>query len=314
MVTAPERVSLGGGVTQVDTGYLFPGFTAMYLVIDSGRAAFFDAGTGASLPFAQRALEAFSLDAGAVDLVIVSHAHLDHCAGAGHFARAFPAARIVAHRRCAVYLAAPARLIGGARELYGARFDDLYGEVLPVDEERILTVGEGDRLALGARELEVLDTPGHAFDQISVVDRAADCCFCGDAFGIRMPAVLGVREVMRVPSAPTQFAPETWRATAVRFAGLGVARLMVAHSGEVAGELGARARELCEELHAFEGYAREAARSQAGQQLLAKRIRDRWQEQLWPDGKEDVGTILDIDLLIAVAGLQLWMRKHMDGS
>ena len=303
-------LELGGGVIEIDTDYIRPSFASVYAIIDDGQVALFDTGHGFAQPLITAALAARGLSAQAVRLIIISHPHLDHCGGAGHCARAFPAAQLIAHQRAVPLLIEPSKLISGARLIYGDRFDTLYGEVLPIAADRIKALGEGATLSLGSRQLQILDTPGHTFHHIAVVDRKADCCLAGDAFGLRTPATLTKIEVMRLASAPTQFDPESWRTTIRRLAGLAVSRILITHSGVVDGDLGARARELEAELDAFVGFAHEAQHEAQPNDAIRALIAARWARLL--KLPELSGEAWSTDIALSAAGIELWMRKHMD--
>ena len=80
----PEWLTtLPGGVHAIDTGFQRDHFDAAYLVVDDGRAAFIDTGTGLALPRLLAALDVAGLAPSAVDWVIPTHVHLDHAGGVG---------------------------------------------------------------------------------------------------------------------------------------------------------------------------------------------------------------------------------------
>src|SRR5690606_41779746 len=89
-------MSARDGIVTIDTGYVRPAFCAAYLVVEEGRAAFIDTGTGQSVPRLLAALAAHGLQPADVDWVIASHVHLDHAGGAG------PLMRELAHATVAV--------------------------------------------------------------------------------------------------------------------------------------------------------------------------------------------------------------------
>jgi len=78
---------LGHGIYAVDTGFQRPNFDAAYLMVDDGRAAFIDTGTGHAVPRLLASLQALSLSPAQVDWVIPTHVHLDHAGGAGSLGR-----------------------------------------------------------------------------------------------------------------------------------------------------------------------------------------------------------------------------------
>lgn len=116
--------------------------------------------------------------------VVVTHIHLDHSGGAGHIAELFPAATIWVHDIGARHIVDPSRLMVSARRLFGDALDTMYGEALPVAEERVKSMDEGDVIDLGDRELRVLYTPGHARHEVTLFEPDARAAFIGDSAGL----------------------------------------------------------------------------------------------------------------------------------
>ena len=54
-----------------------------------------------------------------VGTLAVTHIHLDHAGGAGHFAARFPGARVAVHAKGAPHLVDPTRLLASATRIYG---------------------------------------------------------------------------------------------------------------------------------------------------------------------------------------------------
>ena len=141
---------------------------AVHLIVERGRAAFVDCGTSYTAPHLLAALQSLGIAPDQVDYVFLTHAHLDHAGGAGQLLRALPNARAVLHPRAAPHLMAPEILIEGSIAVYGEEtYRRLYGEVLPVPQERVVITEDGMRLALAGRNFEFLHTPGHALHHLS---------------------------------------------------------------------------------------------------------------------------------------------------
>lgn len=119
----------------------------------------------------------------------VTHIHLDHAGGAGHFAARFPSARVAVHRLGAPHLADPSRLMASAAQAYSGdpgRGD--YGPMEPIDPARLLVLDEGDRIPLGGgRQLEVMYTPGHARHHLVYFEAETGACLVGDEAGVCFP-------------------------------------------------------------------------------------------------------------------------------
>ncbi len=182
-----------------------PRFTACYLRIAGDECAFIEAHTVHALPRLLAALEANGKRAEDVRYVVVTHAHLDHAAGAGALVAACPNAKLVANARTVKHLTAPEKLVAGARAVYGEAFDDLYGELLPVPKERAIVVEDGGSIELGDAKLGFFDTFGHAFHHSIVDDPALDTVFTGDTFGLVYPALQGHGLFALASTSPTGF-------------------------------------------------------------------------------------------------------------
>ncbi|MGH8324870.1 MAG: MBL fold metallo-hydrolase, partial [Steroidobacteraceae bacterium] len=149
------------GITAVDVEYLQPGHAAAHIIQDAGRAALVDVGTNYSVPHLLAALEALGIARTAVDYIFLTHVHLDHAGGAGLLVRELPNARAMLHPRGAPHMIEPEKVIAGAKVVYGEeRFRKLYGDLVPIPAERVQVVQDGERCRLGARELELIHTPG----------------------------------------------------------------------------------------------------------------------------------------------------------
>lgn len=216
----PERYTehVGHGVHAVDTGFHRPRFDAAYLIVDHGRAAFVDTGTRFAVPRLLGALQAAGLTPEAVDWVIPTHVHLDHAGGVGALMQALPNAALLVHPRGARHMIDPSALYQGALAVYGqAEMDRAYGQLVGVDAARVQTSHDGQRIRLGERELELVDTPGHALHHHCIWDEVSRGWFTGDTFGLsyRETDVDG-RPWMLPTSTPVQFQPEALKASIQR--------------------------------------------------------------------------------------------------
>ena len=134
------------------------GFSAW--IETEGRHILFDTGqTGGMLENAKR----LGIDLKKADTLVLSHGHFDHTGCAGLF------------ESCSIHREDVSVLEEGfdrkAREHQVKRFAELFDVPLSKEEERYLIdvkkpeklsfLSGGDRLELGGRTLEVIETPGH---------------------------------------------------------------------------------------------------------------------------------------------------------
>src|SRR5690349_3353939 len=150
---------------------LLPQFTAVYLRVAGDECAFIETHTAHAQPKLLAALAERHLRPEQVRWIVVTHAHLDHAAGAGALMAACPNATLVAHPRAARHLIEPEKLIAGATAVYGeARFAELYGTIAPIPKQRVLALDDGATFSLGDATLRVHHTAGHANHHFVVAD------------------------------------------------------------------------------------------------------------------------------------------------
>ena len=203
--------------------------------------------------------------------LLLTHIHLDHAGASGSLVRRWPNLEVFVHELGAPHMAAPDRLIQSARRLYGGDMDRLWGEIVPVPEERLHVLRGGERLFAGS--FEVAYTPGHASHHVSYLHGAT--AYVGDTGGVRInPAALAIP-----PTPPPDLDVEAWHRSLARIAAWAPQRLAVTHFGasedvqaqlaEVGERLDAwaqRVREL--ELEQFVASVREEVGRSAGSELV----------------------------------------------
>jgi glyoxylase-like metal-dependent hydrolase (beta-lactamase superfamily II) len=302
------------GICAIDAEYLYSGHAAAHLIVDSGSAAFVDVGTNDSVPYLLAALDELGIARESVDYLLLTHVHLDHAGGAGRLMRELPAARAVLHPRGAPHMIDPSRLIAGSKVVYGeARFEKLYGELVPIPPERVRIAADGERLTLGKRTLELIHTPGHAMHHYAVVDAAHASIFSGDTFGISYPPLATPRGSFITPSTvPTQFDPEQHLASIDRMLSYRPESMYLMHFSRVTGVprlaelLKAQIRELAAIARRHAHAADRAAAIRADMLAL-------WIELARREGstldEAALGRALEGDLELNTQGLISWLDR-----
>ncbi len=302
------------GITAVDTDYVRPRLDASHLVVDHGRAAFVDTGTTLSVPNLLAALAARDIGREQVDWVLTTHVHLDHAGGAGELMRHLPNARCVVHPRGARHLVDPARLVAASIVVYGEqRYRELYGEIVPIAEERVLVPGDGERIMLGKRPLELIHTPGHALHHYCIVDLETRRIFPGDTFGISYREFdVDGREFIMPTTTPVHFDPGALKASVDRLLGYAPRAMYLTHYSEVR-DVERLAGDLKRGVDAFVALGR----SLAAAPQRAARMREAMFGTLcgWLDEHGYAGDtaerhrLLDDDVELNVQGLEVWLDR-----
>jgi glyoxylase-like metal-dependent hydrolase (beta-lactamase superfamily II) len=197
------------GIYAIDAEYLMPLFDAVHLIVHEGRAAFVDSGTAHSVPAMLAALDELGVKRDQVDWLLLTHVHLDHAGGAGQLMRELPNAKAVVHPRGAPHMVDPRKLIEASIAVYGRElYDQLYGELLPIEQARVVSSVEGQRFALGGREFEILHTPGHALHHQTFFDHGSQSVFTGDTLGLSYRVFDVDGRAFAIPTtSPSQFDP-----------------------------------------------------------------------------------------------------------
>ena len=124
-------------------------------------------------------------------------------------------------RTCSI----PEKLLSSAARIYGEMMDTLWGQFLPVPEEHLSVLQDGQVVTIGGVSLQAVETLGHA--EHHFVYLFDDVCFSGDIGGVR-PA--GER-ILRLPMPPPEFNLEKWRTSLQRMRDLKFKQIAPTHFG-----------------------------------------------------------------------------------
>ncbi|HEV8547851.1 MAG TPA: MBL fold metallo-hydrolase [Polyangiaceae bacterium] len=308
------HVTHAPGITTVDAEYYRPRFASVHVIEHDGRAAIVDTGANSSVPLVMGALEELGIAPAAVDLLFLTHVHLDHAGGAGLLLQQLPAARVIVHPRGAAHLVDPTRLEAATIAVYGAgAYQKLYGKLVPIPAERVQQTTDGERVRLGQQELSILHTPGHAMHHQVLFDPAAKAVFTGDTFGLSYRELDTAAGAFVVPTTtPTQFDPEQLLGSVRRIAELAPEAAYLTHFGRVTGVTHLAAR-LCERIERFVGLAREHAAGDSRHERIRSALRDYVVEQAAAHGIANAAATIDAvlaaDLELNAQGLVAWLER-----
>lgn len=216
----------------------------------------------------QRGLQPQDLQA-----LLVTHIHLDHAGDAGWWAQ--QGVPVVVHPLGAPHMVDPSKLIVSAGRIYGEHMERLWGEILPLPEDRLIVAPLNERLPLQGVDIIAWDSPGHARHHLAY--QVGKDLLTGDVAGVKLPS--HGTSFLSVPAPPPEFDREVWMASIDKLAALPVERLFLTHFGAHQNpqqhwkELRQRVDEVAEFVHKRLGMDREQ---------LIEAYRD-WQRPEFPD-------------------------------
>lgn len=216
---------MADGFELIDTKmHGFPGVTGAFVVAGT-KTALIETGPKNRVQTVLEGLSSTGVDR--LDVIAVTHIHLDHAGAAGTLAAHFPEAKVFVHEVGAPHLVDPSKLWSSASRIYGEQMEALWGGIDPIPEDRITVLNDGDKIDLGDRSLHAVETPGHAYHHHAYLDDHTGTVFTGDALGVRLSDV----GVVRPATPPPEFHLEKTIASIERIAGLEPTQLCLTHFG-----------------------------------------------------------------------------------
>lgn len=218
---------MADGFQVIDTKmHGFDGVTASFLVTGE-QVALLETGPKNRAETVIAALDEAGVES--LDWIVVTHIHLDHAGAAGTLAARYPDATVAVHEVGAPHLVDPAKLWSSASRIYGDEMERLWGGIDPIPENRIRVLNDGDKVDLGGRTLQAVETPGHAYHHHAYLDDSTGTVFTGDAVGVRLPDVRAIRPA----TPPPEFHLEKTIASIRKIESLNPTQLCPTHFGPV---------------------------------------------------------------------------------
>lgn len=199
------------------------GAIASYLIRHNDGAVLIESGPGSTLLALEAALAKEDLAPRNITHVLLTHIHLDHAGAAGWLSR--QGAEIYVHPKGAPHLLNPEKLIASATRIYGNRMNQLWGEFLPVEPDRLKIPNDAEEIVIGKLRFVALDTPGHAEHHYSYLFE--DVCFSGDVGGVRIPGY----PYLRAPMPPPELHFGRWHESVSRLRKEKFSRIAPTHFG-----------------------------------------------------------------------------------
>ena len=218
-------------IFTIDALYYQPELASIHIIKSGDRISLIDTGTQYSVPQVKSALDKLELDWSHIDYIILTHIHLDHAGGAGALMELCGNAVLVVHPKGARHMADPSKLVAGASAVYGEKeFKKLYGDIQPIDSDRIISPADGETIEWADRPLTFYDSPGHANHHHCILDHRTESVFTGDTVGICYRALRYDGRAFVMPTTtPVQFDPDALHASIDKIMGLNPKVLYLTH-------------------------------------------------------------------------------------
>ena len=195
-----RRVELPEGLHHLDLPQQqleFHHFIASWFFVDGlGRRILVDPGPANTIPMLVRHLSEIT---NGVDLVLLTHIHLDHAGGVAQLCEIYKGAKVLAAPAARKHLLNPAKLWEASLRTLD-KVAEIYGSPLPLSGGSLLDHDEIEGIT-------VMETPGHAVHHISFIIpfRGEKLFFVGEAAGLYLPAGCTPTLPYLRPTTPPKF-------------------------------------------------------------------------------------------------------------
>jgi glyoxylase-like metal-dependent hydrolase (beta-lactamase superfamily II) len=181
-----------------------------------------DTGPKSAIDSLKHALDKIGIKENDLNYILLTHIHMDHAGGVGELIKFFPKAQVICHPKGIKHLIDPKKLWGGSLKVLG-KVAELYGEIIPVPEDRI---SYQEEVANG--RIRVIDTSGHAPHHQSYLFNKY--LLIGEAAGVNIPLS---GKIYTRPATPPVFNYEISRSTIQKLLeeDLGAKKICFAHYG-----------------------------------------------------------------------------------
>lgn len=203
-----------------------PKLGSVYL-LNEEKKALVDSGPPSSANIVLDGIRKVGVSPEDINYIIVTHVHVDHAGGAGVLLKDMPQAQVVVHHKGARHLLKLAELMESTIKTVGTEIIAQWGEVVPVEPERVQVVHDNDVIQLSEEQvLNFIDAPGHAPHELCIYERRNGGLFTGEALGLYF-----ADEVLLPCHPPPSFDLEVCINTIQRLMTLNASRLYFAHFG-----------------------------------------------------------------------------------
>jgi glyoxylase-like metal-dependent hydrolase (beta-lactamase superfamily II) len=195
-------------VETIDLGFMgTEEIIASFLLMGEGSAAIVETGPTSCIDDLMRGLKDHGVTPEEVEQVFLTHIHLDHSGASGNLMELLPNAAFYVHEIGYPHLVDPSKLLKSATRLYGDRMEELWGEVRPVSEDRLVKLEGGEEIEAAGGVVRAHYTPGHAYHHLAFHEPGTGHLFAGDVAGVRLPG----QSYVKPPTPPPEVDIDAWK-------------------------------------------------------------------------------------------------------
>ncbi len=297
-----------------DANYIRNKFAAIHFINQNNKLLIVDTATNHSAKRFLNALHTMNIAPESVEWILLTHVHLDHAGGAGFLMRMCPNAQLAVHARGVRHMVNPEALWASVVSVYGKEeAEKQYGQLIPVDENRVVAVGEGEIISFQNRKLQIFDAPGHANHHIVIFDEESKSCFTGDAFGIAYPELTNEDgEFIFISSTPTQFEPVKFDITVKKIMEQKPQSCFLTHFSKII-NIEKNGYELLKQLDEYVTISQQSRTCDSQQDQIREKLFELLYKKLEKTNlsisRREFGNLLSLDLSLNAQGLEYWNNK-----
>jgi glyoxylase-like metal-dependent hydrolase (beta-lactamase superfamily II) len=198
--------------------------------------------------------------------------------------------------------------------VYGEeKFKEYYGEIIPIDANRVTEADDNFILDFDGRELRFIDTPGHARHHFCIWDKTTKTMFTGDTFGISYRDLDHQDDVYILPStSPVQFDPEALTKSINRIMDFKPERVCLTHFSAIKPTKKV-VNKLIESIHFVSDLAIKHADKNDAESIIYNNMMDYFLKGLNEIGfqnNDEAKDRLSLDVQINTQGLIYWQKNR----
>jgi glyoxylase-like metal-dependent hydrolase (beta-lactamase superfamily II) len=176
------------------------GDTASYLVITDRYNVLIETGPSCSLRKLYSSIEEEGLNVNDIDMIFVTHIHLDHAGASGYLVSRNNKIKLYVHPRGYPHMLDVSKLWLSTKEVLGG-LARVYGPPKSVSRKNLVRTWDGMEVDLGEDSINIIFTPGHASHHMAFYFSENRYLFPGDAAGLYYKGVI-------VPITPKPHNPD----------------------------------------------------------------------------------------------------------